>query len=141
MSCFTFGFFDFFVHFSKYIFDFNFNSLTDAHLAALTEDFNEEDEDPFSGDDPNDADWQAPNEEESDVDDVLLLDDMNGAVEIEEEEDSDDEFVDEDDAAEQDELFNSRAGTTWKKDPPPPSQTRRHNIIREAGNNYRNHIA
>lgn len=43
----------------------------------------EEDEDPFWGDDLNDEYWQAPNKEESDVEDVLPLANMNTAVEIE----------------------------------------------------------
>ena len=106
-------------------------------LMALDEDTNGEDEDIFCEDDPDDADWQAPNDEESDVEYVLPLSDMNTAVEIQEDsgDDLEDESIEENNMVECPGHFNSRAGIKWQKSPLPLSQTRRHNILRQAGKN------
>lgn len=118
-----------------------FDRLTEAQIEMLANS-DEEDEDPFWGDDPDDEDWQAPNEEESDVEDVLPLANMDTAVEIAED-DSDAESIEEDaESIEEDTesidvvvpgYFDCKAEIKWEKAPPPQSQTLRHNIVRQRG--------
>lgn len=117
-----------------YIFELR---LTEAHMTALAADCSDDEDDTCFEDNQIDADWQPPNQEESDAEDVLQLENMNSAIEFQEE-DSDDDSFDEDNSAEFSGHFDSRSGTKWLKAPPAPSQTRRHNIVRQTGNNYLN---